>query len=344
MKRLYKRKKRNVAVILGDPRKPDPVKKGGIFNPEDNEVVNKLKEALKELQGYEFVYFDNHETLKSDLKKLKKRGIDYAFNLCDEGFFNNPSREKDIPRMLEKLGILYTGAGAECMILCYDKLRVKKLAEKIGIPIPKSYSLSQNLESKLEFPLIVKPNYGDGGFGVTKKSVVNSKDELKDALSILRKESSYKKEIILEEFLLGDEISVGIIGNPPRSYRVLPLAQEDYSELPEDLPRICGREAKWEPDSPYWKYLKSLPAQLTKKTERIIVRGSLKLFQTLDCRDYARFDWRFNSSREPKLLEVNPNPGWCWDGHMAKMALLDNISYPKMLEMILTEAEKRFNF
>ena len=67
----------------------------------------------------------------------------------------------------------------------------------------------------------------------------------------------------------------------------------------------------------------------------------MKLFERLECRDYARFDWRLDKEGNPRLLEVNPNPGWCWDGHLAKMAKLEDMSYPKMLEKILRSAEKR---
>ncbi|HPZ32745.1 MAG TPA: hypothetical protein PLB80_03790, partial [Methanoculleus sp.] len=44
----------------------------------------------------------------------------------------------------------------------------------------------------------------------------------------------------------------------------------------------------------------------------------------------------------PKLLEVNPNPGWCWDGHLAKMAKYAGLSYSRMLGRILKSAEERF--
>ena len=54
-----------------------------------------------------------------------------------------------------------------------------------------------------------------------------------------------------------------------------------------------------------------------------------------------RFDWRLNAEGEPKLLEVNPNPGWCWDGHLAKMAQLINLSYTDMLALILRAVEDR---
>jgi hypothetical protein len=55
----------------------------------------------------------------------------------------------------------------------------------------------------------------------------------------------------------------------------------------------------------------------------------------------VRFDWRLDSEGTPRLLEVNPNPGWCWDGHLAKMAKLAGISYPQMLHQILRAAEDR---
>ncbi len=334
--------RRRIAVLLGDPRKPDPVKRGGIFNEEDIEVVIKLEEALKELKEYEFIYLDEHEKFEENLRGLNRKGIDYVLNLCDEGFFNNPLREKDIPLMLERLGIPYTGARAGCMTLCYDKQQVKELAERESIPVPKSCLLSEDIIGlKLEFPLIVKPAYGDGGFGVTKKSVVKNKNELEDALYVLKSEFSYKRKIMLEEFIPGDEISVGIIGNPPDYYEILPFIKEDYSSLPLDLPRICGYESKWLPESDYWKCSKSVPADLPEQTRKIIEENSISLFELLKCRDYARFDWRFNNSGESKLLEANPNPGWCWDGHLAKMAGIGGISYSQMLEKILGVAEKR---
>jgi D-alanine-D-alanine ligase len=67
----------------------------------------------------------------------------------------------------------------------------------------------------------------------------------------------------------------------------------------------------------------------------------LKLFERLECRDYCRFDWRIDSKGQPKILEVNPNPGWCWDGHLAKMAKIAGMSYSEMLGAILNTAEER---
>jgi len=113
---------------------------------------------------------------------------------------------------------------------------------------------------------------------------------------------------LIEQFLPGKDLTLGIIGNPPDDYLILPIIEEDYSSLPSELPNICGYEAKWLPDSPYWN-LKSIPAELPEETIQIIESCSLKLFERLECRDYARFDWRLDGEGNPKLLEVNPNPG-----------------------------------
>ncbi|MEM2690082.1 MAG: D-alanine--D-alanine ligase, partial [Nitrososphaerota archaeon] len=155
-----------------------------------------------------------------------------------------------------------------------------------------------------------------------------------------REKFGYDKPILVEEFLTGKDLTVGIIGNPPEDYIVLPITEEDYSVLPEGLPPICGYEAKWLPDSPYWN-IRSVPADLPEETREFIIEKSLQLFVRLECRDYARFDWRLDSEGCPRLLEVNPNPGWCWDGHLAKMAKHAGMDYADMLRAILKAAEKR---
>ncbi|HYX05151.1 MAG TPA: hypothetical protein VE912_00320, partial [Bacteroidales bacterium] len=166
-------------------------------------------------------------------------------------------------------------------------------------------------------------------------------EELNDAILEIRKKFGYEKPVLVEEFLTGKEISVGVIGNPPESYTVLPIVEEDYSQLPPELPKICGYEAKWLPGSPYFQKLKSIPADLPEQTEKNIIEYCLKLSERLECRDYCRFDWRLDANGIPKLLEVNPNPGWCWDGHLAKMAGFSNVSYASLLETILQAAEQR---
>ena len=332
----------NVAVLLGDPDRPDPLKPLAVFDDDDFITIDRMKTALRELEGYSFSFVSNHTTLVQDLLKVRPK-IDYIFNLCDEGFWNDPRKELHVPGLLEMLQIPYTGAGPQCLAFCYDKSLVRGIAKEMGIPVPEALfvdAADTTFELPFDFPVIVKPNFGDSSFGITQRSVVHNGDELIAAISEIRDTFGYDKPILVEEFLNGKDMSLGIIGNPPESYSVLPVIEEDYSRLPKTLPRICGYEAKWLPESPYWN-LRSVPAELPDETHELMTVCSLQLFQRLEVRDYARFDWRLDSSGSPRLLEVNPNPGWCWDGHLAKMSAILNMSYTNMLGAILKASEER---
>jgi len=333
---------KNVVVILGDPNKPDNLKPGGVFDEDDFYTIDQLKGALRELKGYKFTYLSNHDTLVHDLEKIKSK-VDYVFNLCDEGFMNDPRKELHVPALLEILGIPYTGSGPQCLAYCYDKSLVRGIAKEMGIPVPEAVFVKPedtSISLPFNFPAIVKPNYGDSSFGITQKSVVYNPEQLLNAIAEIREKFGYNKPILVEEYLTGKDLTVGIIGNPPNDYIVLPIVEEDYSVLPPDLPRICGYEAKWLPDSPYWN-LRSIPADLPENVREFIIESSLKLFERLEVKDYCRFDWRLDAEGNPKLLEVNPNPGWCWDGHLAKMARIAGYTYADMLRLILEAAEKR---
>lgn len=336
---------RNVVVLLGDPTKPDLSKPGLKFDEDDFYTIDKLKDALRELKEFNFIYLNNHDTLVSDLLKLKeKMKVDYVFNLCDEGFYNDFRKESYIPVLLEILGIPYTGATPKAIDDSYDKSLVRGIAKELGIPVPEGIFIERdtvNFDFSFGFPLLVKPNFGHSSFRISARNVVNNVEELISVISDLRK-SGYEDPILIEEFLTGADLTVGIIGNPP-DYTVLPIGEEDYSVLPPEYVKICGYEAKWDPSSPYWK-LRTIPAQLPPDTEKFIIESSLKIMTRMGCRDYVRIDWRLDSRGIPKLLDINPNPGWCWDGHMAKLSALAGISYSKMLYMILEAAEIRLGF
>ncbi|HEX7509816.1 MAG TPA: methyltransferase domain-containing protein [Chitinivibrionales bacterium] len=333
---------KNVAVLLGDPEKPDPLKPSSIFDEDDFYTIDQLKSALRELKDYRFIYLNDHNALIGEMLRLKGK-IDFVLNLCDEGYNNDARKELNIPALLEMLGISYTGSGPQCLAHCYDKSLVRGIAKEMSIPVPKGFLVKPQdkaFELSVDFPVIVKPNFGDSSFGITQSSVAHTGEQLINAIAKIRDSFGYDKPILVEEFLNGKEVTVGIIGNPPESYTVLPIIEEDFSALPESLPHICGYEAKWVPDSPYWG-LKSILLELPEETKRLMEEWCLKLFERLDCKDYCRFDWRFDLDGNPKLLEVNPNPGWCWDGHLAKMSKFGGMNYQGMLEAIIKAAELR---
>jgi len=147
--------------------------------------------------------------------------------------------------------------------------------------------------------------------------------------------------ILIQEFLTGPEYSIGIIGNPGANCRVLPVLEVDYSALDPSLPRLLTYESKWIPDSPYWSQIAYREARLDEDTRRKMTDYANILFERLGCRDYARFDFRADMAGEVKLLEVNPNPGWCWDGKLNLMAEMTGLRYSDLLRLILEAAQER---
>jgi D-alanine-D-alanine ligase len=335
---------KEIYVIMGDPQKPDILKPLCKFDDDDYYTIDTMKKSLESIKKYKFSYINNHDTLIQDLVQIKNKNM-LVFNLCDEGFENNAIKELHVPAILETLNIPYSGAGPQCLAYCYDKSLVRGIAKEMSIPVPKACFINPEdsmFDNTVGFPVILKPNCGDSSFGITQNSVAYTSDQLLTAISEIRDKFGYEKPILLEELLTGSDITIGLIGNKKDGFITLPVLEEDYSCLPDDLPKICGYEAKWLQDSPYWK-IKSVPAKLPENIESFVIECCMKLFTRLECRDYARFDWRLSSNGTPKLLEVNPNPGWCWDGHLAKMSKIADIDYNKMLELIIDAAAKRYD-
>jgi len=336
--KLIKRDYR-VTVLLGDPRLPDSVKLGGKFNVEDFETIAKMKEALTKIEGYKFTYIDNHATMFETLKNMKQ---DFVLNLCDEGFKNDATLELHIPAYLDMLGIPYSGAGTACLGSCYDKSLVCAVAQSLAIPVPVcTYVEWQDKEMFIPstFPLLLKPNCGDSSIGITKDAVCNNEEEYETYLKKLYSDFP-GKSVLVQEFLSGVEYSVGIVGNKD-DYKILPILEVDYAKLTTGYPKILGYESKWEPESVYWNTVAYKKAELDERVRKLLVEYSVKLFERLKCQDYARFDWRCDSYGSPNLLEVNPNPGWCWDGKMNLMSGMDGMNYVNLLELIVESARKR---
>ncbi len=329
-----------VTVLLGDPRLPDPVKRGGRFNPEDFDTIERLKRALAELSEFRFRYLDNHASM---LAELRADPPQFVFNLCDEGFDNDPFKELHVPALLEMLHVPYSGARPACLGLCYNKSFVRAIAKSLDIPTPlETYFDPDDQSATLPsvFPALVKPNYGDSSLGITQDAVVHTPEQLIQYLDKLRHQLP-GRPLLIQEFLPGREFSVGIVGNPGLGYHVLPVLEVDYSGLDEGLPHILGYESKWEPDSPYWTQIKYHEADLHEDAQRKLIDYSILLFERLECRDYARFDYRADAAGKIKLLEVNPNPGWCWDGKLNYMAGFAGLRYADLLRMILLAAQER---
>jgi D-alanine-D-alanine ligase len=328
----------SVTVLLGDPRLPDRSKPGGRFTPDDLDQVVRLRAALSELEGdYAFAYWDDHERWIDD---LRAHPPEFALNFCDTGFRNEARREAHVAALLEMLDVPYSGSGPAALGLCYDKALVRAMAQSQGIPVPEEALLGPTDPlPDVAYPAFVKPNRADGSVGIDAHSIVPDADAARARVEALRR-AHPEAELLIQEYLPGDEYSVGIVGNPGSGFDVLPVLEVDYGSLDPSLPRLLDYGSKTDPDSPYWS-LRFREAALAAADRARIEASCRRLFLRLELRDYARCDFRTDAAGRIKLLEVNPNPAWSWDGKLAHMAELRGERHSALLRHILLAARRR---
>jgi D-alanine-D-alanine ligase len=327
-------------VLTGDPRLPDPTKRGHRYNEEDFATDRAMREAFASLPGCAFEFLNDHAQL---FERFAAGPPDLVINFCDTGLRNLPAQELHVPALLEILGVPYSGASPACMAICYDKQIVRLVAAALGIPVPREICLEpdQELPARADlYPALIKPSQGDGSVGITKDAVAHTAAEAERYVAWLRGELP-GRAVLVQEYLPGPEYGVGLIGNPRSELEALPVLEVDFSGLPAGLAPILSLESKTLPDSPYWTKIRFSRAQADGALRARMVEQAKRLFARLGCRDYARFDFRCAGDGEPRLLEVNPNPAWANDGKLAFMAGFAGITYPDMLKMILDAALSR---
>lgn len=362
-----------VTVIMGDTSIPCFGKLNNNWNKEDFITREKAVKALYEL-GFEtekVVLLDRHTNL---YQRLMGNPPGFILNLCDEGYENDANKELHVPALLDTLHLDYTGAGPNCLAFCYDKGIVNRAAEAVGISTPREIhyistnstgsgdnnnnfslhdieQLDQIISSKIGgYPAFIKPIKGDNSLGITSRSIVNSKSELVNYIRELDSQLGIR-DILVQEYLTGSEYGVGMVGNVETGFHFFPILEVDYTNIINlKLPPILGFESKWDPSSPYWSEIQYKRACLSPSVESKLKETCKALWKRFGFRDYGRFDFRCDVGKgdgygiaggEIKLLEVNPNPGWCWDGKFTLMAQMDGYQYRDVLGMIMWAAHDR---
>ncbi|MFH1276545.1 MAG: ATP-grasp domain-containing protein [Candidatus Woesearchaeota archaeon] len=308
---------------------------GRDVNDDSESVMKALKELGHEIKKYP-VDLDLFEKLRAD-----KDSIDLVFNLCDDGFFSDPKLEPHLPAMLNLLKLTYTGSHYLSLALCSNKARAKKILYYHDIPTPRFQvfnDVNEPLKQKLKFPLIVKPVQEDASVGVKDESVVKNEQEMRARVAECLK--TYNQPALVEEFIDGREINVGIIGD--KEPEVLPISEIKFTGLPDHKPKIINYSAKWVKDSvDYTCTNRHCPAEVTPELKKKLISLALRAGKRLLCRDYYRVDFRLDKDDNPYVLEVNPNPDISEDAGLAAMANVHGYSYKDLIEKIINSAAER---
>ena len=273
------------------------------------------------------------------LRRILQLAPDIILNFV-EALAGDVIFEGHIAGAFEILDIEFTGNKALTLGNCLDKLKTKQILRSLGVRTPR-YMLARSkaklaqADLKLKFPLILKLNKEDSSIGISENSVVNDFPALQAQLDFLF--CTFRQDVLVEECLPGREISAAVLGD-----RVLPLSEISYESLPENLPRIVTYEAKWSPHSDYYRgTVPVCPAILDEELRALIENKALAAYNALDCRDYARVDFRLNKKHIPHVIDVNPNPDLSPESGFIRSAAHAGISYEEVLFTLVDFALKR---
>lgn len=313
--------------------------------------VNSVEDALTKL-GYDVKKISVGQNINEVLSDLKKASPMCIFNLC-EGFNGNSWGEVYIAGLLELLGMPYTGSGPFGLALALNKAKTKDVLRSNGIKVPLyqvfnrvgslreffSNGVNIPLSEMLKFPLIVKPLHEDGSYGIDCDSVVYDERGLYNRINIVYEK--FKEPAIVEKYIDGREINVSILGNNKNS-KILPISEIDYSNMPLRLPRVCSYRAKWESKSKEYKNTVPIcPADLSINLKKKLEKIAIKVFNTMECRDYARVDIRLDKFENPYIIDVNPNPCLNPDSGFVCSAKMFGLDYKELIGEILNICMQR---
>jgi D-alanine-D-alanine ligase len=273
------------------------------------------------------------------LENILREKVDIVFNIA-EGRGNSRSRESQVPSVLEMLGIPYSGSDSQCLAICLDKPLTKKLVAAEGVSTPSwqvitdEEDLAQVPWEQFPLPAIIKPAYEGSSKGIRLTSVVDSVSRAQE--EVIGFLDSYRQPVMVEQFIAGDEVTVGIIGNSPPKVmgmmRIVPRNKERHFVYSIEVKRDYLNLVDYE-----------CPAQFEDEVLARIALSSLKVFKTLGCRDFARLDFRISSEGIPYFLEINPLPGLGTYSDLVIMADKLGWTHKELVNAVLDAALKRYS-
>ena len=283
---------------------------GGISEEKDISKLsaNHVYETIKnELTTKILNVSDNAQEL---LTKIQKYRPNVIFN-CLHGNFGEDGQ---IQSILNYLRIPYTHSGVLTSAILMNKIISKRLFKNMGILTPQSIDENNIKGQKLKFPLIIKPINGGSSYGLIK---INNKESLDKYLNNKRIK---KSRMLIEEFIKGRELTVGILEN-----KICGLMEIKYNEELYDYNN---------------KYINIaehiINPKLPREIEKELIENSLKVHSSLNCNCISRIDFRYNEkAKKTYLLEVNTQPGLTKNSLLPEMAKEKGISFLKLCKILL---------
>jgi len=321
---------------------------------DSEETIEAIATAL-EAGGHRVTFLEGDATLFDVLRKVNP---DICFNIC-EGHFGD-GREAQVPAILEMMRIPYTGSQVLTLALALDKPMTKRVLTYHDLPTPPFQvfeRLDEALNPDMEFPLFAKPSREGTGMGVSAESIIHDEGQLRSQLR--RIFERYDQPVLVERYIEGREVTVGIIGNlrSPVAWRIpddeeasrilrglhfFPPLEVDMAAYPDEEAGIYTSRMKVEMAHDF-HYL--CPAPLRADQIEDLEWLAAATFRVTGCLDVARVDFRLDAhdGDRPYILEVNPlpglNPGY---SDLCIEAAADGWQYEDLINEILNLAAERY--
>ena len=299
-----------------------------------------ILEALVEL-GHETRKLGVRDAVLPIRAAIEEWEPDIVFNLLDE-FQGEAIYDQHVVAFLELLRVPYTGNNPRGLVLARDKALSKKVAMYHRITVPRFFTARTNRRvrrpKRMEFPLIVKSLVEEASMGISKASIVRDDDALATRVQFMHERIG--TDAIVEQFIPGREIYVGVLGNdrlvalPPRELVV------DELEPGQDL--IATESLKHNVHYQKKHGVRIVDAKnLPDGVENALERVSKRIYRMLSLEGYARIDYRLSEDGKLYFLEANPNPELAKYEELASAAEKIGIRYPDLIQRILNLGLRR---
>jgi D-alanine-D-alanine ligase len=307
----------------------------GLRSPEryGARTLDAVADALRE-GGHDVVECEGDAGLLDELARLlppDRHAVSdiLAFNMAYG--IQGESRYTHVPAMLELAGVPYTGSSPFGHALALDKVVTKDLLVAAGIPTP-AYRCATGPDadlSGLRFPLVIKPRHESTSNGL--HFVRNAADA---AEAIAETVATYEQAALVEEYVDGREVSIGLLGNDP--VEALPIVELDFAGRDE---RLVTRSDKFHrsADEP----VRVCPAPLRPDVAERLRAIAVATFRACHIRDYARVDIRLDHSGEPYVLEINSMASLGRGGSFVQAGAAAGHAFPDLVNKIVDVARLR---
>jgi D-alanine-D-alanine ligase len=318
------------ASLSAPPDSPDDA--GGMNDL--RRMVRRMAQVLRRV-GYRATVVPLANDLLAFQRRLRRLKPDVVFNQYDD-VVHGALYEMRVAALVQMMGFPMTGSPALALGLGRYKFMASSLLQGAGVPTPADTRLLERMGDvdrfRWQFPVIVQPGQEHAGIGLDRRSVVHSKKALREKVRELLK--TYHQPALVQHFLPGREFNVGLLGG--HKLHVLPLAEVDYSELPEGIPPIMSYAAKWLEDTvEYQKIRVTCPADVEPELAKTLSTTALRAFRAVGGWGYGRIDIRLDANGLPCVMDVNCNCSLDEDVALARSAKHAGIDYPHLLQRIV---------